>query len=92
MSLIDTLIEGCAQGCAVRKIEGCPVLLICEIQAAQHMESMKNLLRKIEGCPVLWICEIQAAQHMESMKNLRFLVPQKQRLGNEKLSNSKAVA
>ena len=31
------------QGCALRKIEGSPVLCTCEIQCAQHMISMKKL-------------------------------------------------
>ena len=30
------------QGCALRKIEGSPVLWTCEIQCAQHMISMKK--------------------------------------------------
>ena len=32
-----------AQGCALRKIEGSPVLGTCKIQGAQHMICMKNL-------------------------------------------------
>ena len=31
------------QGCALRKIEGSPVLWTCKIQGAQHMICMKNL-------------------------------------------------
>ena len=31
-----------SQGCALRKIEGNPVLWTCEIQCAQHMISMKK--------------------------------------------------
>ena len=31
------------QGCALRKIEGSPVLWNCKIQGAQHMICMKNL-------------------------------------------------
>ena len=36
--------QGClTQGCALRKIEGRPVLWTCKIQGAQHMICMKNL-------------------------------------------------
>ena len=34
---------GLYQGCALRKIEGCPVLWTCKIYGAQHMICMKNL-------------------------------------------------
>ena len=32
-----------SQGCALRKIEGCPVLWTCKIYGAQHMICMKRL-------------------------------------------------
>ena len=37
-------ISGCHR-CSMKKIEGSPVLWICEMQAAQHMISMKNLTK-----------------------------------------------
>ena len=37
------------QNCALRKIEGSPVFLTCEIQGAQYMISMKSL--RFSSCP-----------------------------------------
>ena len=37
------------QGCALRKIEGSPVLWTCEIQCAQHMISMEK--QRLSSCP-----------------------------------------
>ena len=39
---LDVQNEIQLQGCALKKIEGSPVLWTCEIQCAQHMISMKS--------------------------------------------------
>ena len=50
--MVHKLIVCCLatwQGCALRKIEGSPVLWSCEIQGAQHRICMKKL--RFSSCP-----------------------------------------